>query len=58
MITYQGKTFCHSDCTNTQCPRYAHPHIIEGAKEFGLPIAWADMSVDCPAYVAPEGDDD
>ena len=58
MITYMDRTFCMSDCTNAGCPRYAHEHIIEGAQQFGLPIAWANLSVECPAYIAPNGEED
>lgn len=53
MITYMDRTYCRSDCTNTQCPRYASADVRAGAKDTGLPIAWCDFSGECPAYVGP-----
>ena len=50
MLCYRDRTFCHSDCINTECRRYLPPTDEIRAKELELPIAWSDFSTDCPDY--------
>ena len=53
MLCYKDQTFCSSDCINTACYRYLSPTDEIRAKELKLPVAWNDLSDDCPGY-APE----
>lgn len=60
MICYKDKTFCSSDCVNTQCFRYFSPEDREGSHKWAeslgkdyAPIAWSDYSGSCPLYKSP-----
>ena len=56
-LCYKDKTFCKSDCVNTQCHRNFSPQVSAEAdawaESFGLdyaPIALSDFSNDCGGY--------
>ena len=56
-LCYKDKTFCDSDCVNTQCHRNFSPQVSAEAntwaESFGLdyaPIALSDFSNDCGGY--------
>jgi hypothetical protein len=57
MINYKDRTWCGSDCINTDCPRNMTPDEYDRAKVWWgsvpVPIAFADLSKDCPDYIAP-----
>lgn len=57
MLCYRDMTFCKSDCTNKQCPRFVTQAVRERADFAGLPLALADMSKDCKEYLPPENND-
>lgn len=50
MICQQDKTFCASDCLNTQCHRHKS-HCKVQPRGFELPIAQADFSSECEDYM-------
>jgi len=57
-LCYKDKTFCKSDCVNTQCHRNFSPQVSAEAdawaESFGLeyaPIAMSDFSGDCDQYL-------
>lgn len=65
MICFLDRTFCKSDCTNTECFRNFTPALqqrsIEWWKGFGEdlqdqgpPVAWSDFTSMCDFYKAPE----
>lgn len=54
MLCYKDKTFCDSDCTNTECFRYYDSGVAEDAKNFGLPVALSDYTKVCPYYLKPK----
>lgn len=51
MLCYKDKTFCKSDCLNTECHRYYDAGVQKDADDFGLPIASSDFSKSCKYYV-------
>ena len=57
MICFRDKTFCGSDCTNTDCGRYFGAAEEEAARRWwggdGAPVAYANFSATCPDYSAP-----
>jgi hypothetical protein len=60
MICYKDKTFCSSDCVNTQCFRYFSDEDRQGSHKWAeqlnldfAPIAWSDYSDSCPLYKSP-----
>ena len=50
MLSYKDRTFCKSDCTNTDCSRYVFEAVEKAAAQVGLPIAYADFSDTCKDY--------
>lgn len=59
MICFRDKSFCGSDCINSDCTRYFSDADWEEAKKWwgadeNIPIAFDDFAKDCPAYVAPK----
>lgn len=56
MMCYKDQTFCHSDCTQTECFRCFTPEVEQAANEWwadmegGPPIALTDFSPTCPDY--------
>ena len=59
-LCYKDKTFCKSDCVNTQCHRNFSPEVSAAAdawaESFGFdyaPIAMSDFSSDCDEYQKP-----
>ena len=64
MICYKDKTFCNSDCVNTDCYRNFTDEeransikwwegFGEDLQDQGPPIAMADFSKDCDGYKKP-----
>ncbi len=57
MICYKDRTFCNSDCINTSCHRNFTADERRGARMWwshdpdNAPIAMADFSKDCEAYI-------
>lgn len=54
MICFRDRTFCNSDCRNTECPRHFGPDDKASAERWWgsdeAPVAWADFSKDCEDY--------
>jgi len=50
MICYRDMSFCQSDCTNTECPRFISEAAVEGSEKTGLPLSVSDFSETCPEY--------
>lgn len=53
-LCYKDKAFCTASevtCFNNKCYRYASKVIKVAAAEYGLPIAYMDMSKDCKDIV-------
>lgn len=59
-ICYKDKTFCYSDCINSECFRYFGKEEQEGARRWwshdpdNAPVAMSDFSIDCKAYIKGE----
>lgn len=53
MLCYKDKTYCGSDCTNMECYRYYDSGVAADAAQLGLPVALADYSKSCDAYLPP-----
>lgn len=55
MISYKDRSFCSSDCINTQCPRnYTDEMEIHNTTTVNLPVAFSDFSKGCDEYMSPE----
>ena len=56
-MNYKDRTFCDSDCINTHCFRNFSDDERRGARMWwghdpdNAPIAMADFSKDCEAYI-------
>ena len=50
MICYRDRSYCQSDCTNTDCPRFISEAVVEGSEKTGLPLAVSDFSETCEEY--------
>ena len=56
MICYKDKTFCDSNCTNSNCWRFLSDAEKEGARKWwhhdpdNAPIAFSDFSDTCKEY--------
>lgn len=61
MMSYKDRTFCKSDCTNSDCYHYFGEYQLESARKWwshdpdNAPIAWADFSVGCEEYMGKAG---
>lgn len=60
-MCYKDKTFCSSDCINSDCYRYFSEEDRKGAEKWAnwlgieeAPIAWSDFSDTCPLYKPSE----
>jgi hypothetical protein len=60
MICFKDKTFCASDCVNSDCWRYFGAKGEGEARRWWSkrpnetpPVAFADFSRDCPEYKKP-----
>ena len=59
MICYKDRTFCSSDCENSECYRFFGPDQEKAAHEWwGVadeypPVAFCNFSGDCPDYMPP-----
>lgn len=53
MLCYKDRTFCNSDCINTECYRYYDEGVAQDARNFGLPVALADFHKTCDYYLPP-----
>jgi hypothetical protein len=53
-LCYKDRTFCDSNCANTKCFRFIYKGLWVEARNFGLPLAVADFSLDCEDYVKKE----
>lgn len=54
MLCYKDKTFCKSNCTNSECTRFIYPTLFKEAEAFGLGIAMSDFSGGCSGYEPKE----
>ena len=54
MLCYKDKTFCMSDCTNSECSRFVYPELQKEAENFGLGLALSDFSGRCDGYKPKE----
>jgi len=56
-LCFKDQTFCSSDCRNDNCFRFWTDEMHEQAQRWwphdkeNIPIAWADLSKDCPKYL-------
>lgn len=53
-LCYKDRAYCSASqitCFNHKCYRYASKETQEDAAEYGLPIAYMDMSTDCKDIV-------
>jgi hypothetical protein len=53
MLCYKDRTFCKSDCKNSECFRYYDEGVAKDASDFGLPVAVSDYSKSCQYYLPP-----
>lgn len=61
MICFLDRTFCSSDCTNSECSRNLTPELRAGARRWwgrdcadeDIPIAFTDYKTGCNRYLAP-----
>lgn len=54
MIVYKDRTFCLSDCTNSECSKYFDAGVNKDAQDAGLPVSLADLSKTCTSYTPPK----
>ena len=57
MICYRDMTFCWSDCTKEECPRFISEAVAEGSEKTGLPLSMCDFSETCKDYQTEKKDD-
>lgn len=59
-LCYKDRTFCKSDCVNTECSRRLSDEVLEGARKWwghdpdNAPIALSDFHSGCEGYTKPE----
>jgi hypothetical protein len=55
-LCYKDRTFCRSDCVNTECFRHWGKEQQEGARKWwshdpgNAPVAFSDFSSKCEGY--------
>ena len=58
MLHYKDMAFCADTCrcATFTCSRYITDEVRKGAREMGLPVAWASFKDDCDKYEPCEDD--
>jgi len=58
MICYRDKTFCNSDCINTDCSRKLTTQVINDAEAWwggaNAPIAITNFATTCESYIGKD----
>lgn len=54
MITYRDRTFCTAACGTTSCPARLTDEVKTTARNAGLPLSMADLSVGCVEWTPPK----